>query len=123
MTPEDAIAALDRQLAQNGETVVLQRLTGAAQVGFSVDCRAFVRGYRPSELAGNVAQGDSMAVISPTDIKRAGWPGGFPLPGRDPLVPVKGDKLVVAGRQRAIEAAAPIYLGGELVRIELQVKG
>lgn len=128
MTPAAAIASLDRQLAAIGEDVILRRTIGTAnQVNIDVVCRAFVRGYEPKELVGSIVQGDSQVTISPTQINRAQWPGGQPVTSppsaTDPRVPRKGDKMIVAGKPRNVEAAAPIYLAGELVRIDLQVKG
>jgi hypothetical protein len=38
-------------------------------------------------------------------------------------VPRKGDKIIIEGRERNIEAAAPFYINGELVRLELQCRG
>ncbi|KRE02593.1 hypothetical protein ASE61_15055 [Bosea sp. Root670] len=116
MTPAQAIAALDRQLAQHGETVTLQRLAGAA-VAQEVTVPAFVRGFAPQELVNGITQQDSKLILSPTDL--SGWSSG----GVDSPVPVKNNRIVIAGRVRAVEAAAGIRLGGVLVRIECTVRG
>lgn len=111
----DAIAALNRALAAVGEDVTLTRntLTLGVLVPTAITCRAVVRGYQPAELIGGIIQGDSLAILSPTEIANSSWPG-----------PVRhNDKLTVQGRERNIEAAAPIYAEGELVRIELQLRG
>lgn len=126
MTPEESIAMLDRQLAAHGQDVTLRRLTGTQLIPFDVVCRAFVRGYGPDELTGTIAQGDSLVILSPTEIEANDWPGpnSSATPDTsDRRVPRKGDKVVIAGRVRNVEAPAPIYLGGELVRINLQVRG
>lgn len=126
MTPAQAIAMLDRQLAANGEDVTLQRWGGSPlAVQASCTVRAFVRGYRPNELiAGSgIIQGDTMATISPTQITAAGWPGDYADAVGDAQVPRQGDRLVVAGRTRVVQAAAPIYMNGTLVRVELQARG
>jgi hypothetical protein len=123
MTADEAISALDDQIALHGEDVVLRRLVpGAPPVEATV--RAHVRGYLPRELVGSIVQGDTRVVLSPTSISAAGWPGAATqIDGTDAAVPRKGDRVVLSGRVRAVEAAAPVYLAGALVRIELQVRG
>lgn len=128
MTPEAAIASLDRMIEQNGEEVCLQRITGTVnQATFSATVRAFVRGYQPQELVGSIVQGDSKVILSPTGIAAAQWPGPqivrIPPVTTDVRVPTTNDKCVIAGRTRNIQAATPFYLGGQLVRTELNVKG
>lgn len=119
MTPADAIAILDRQLAEHGQTITLRR-NGSPNVDVSLS--AFVRGYEPRELNGGVVQGDSEVTISPTGI--GSWPGALAQSdGSDTKVPRKNDKVLIAGRLRNIEASAPIYIGSTLVRINLQVRG
>lgn len=119
MTPQAAIAALDRQLHLHGHDAVLRRATwsGTTKTTADVTVRIKLRGYAPDELVGGIIQGDSAVVMSPTQINAAGWPSGAPEP------PKAGDTLVSAGRARAVIAAEPIYLGGEVVRIEMQVRG
>ncbi|MCK0198979.1 hypothetical protein MWN34_18940 [Ancylobacter sp. 6x-1] len=125
MTPLQALAALDLWLAEFGSPVILRRVTwlDGVAVPADVEMPAMVRGYQPHELTGSTVQGDSSVLLSPTPIIKAGWPGVPSADGTDVRVPVRGDKLVIAGRVRNIEAAAPIYVAGELVRIELQVSG
>ncbi len=88
---------------------------------------AFVRGYKPEQLVGSITQTDMFVILSPTEIERAKWPGGsglMPVYGvGDPRLPRKGDWVTVRGAQRNVEAVGPIYLRGELVRIEMNVKG
>ncbi len=119
MTPAAAIAALNRQLALHGQHAVLRRSTwvGTTKTNFDVAIRITLRGYRPEELLGGITQGDSQVVLGPTEIAAAGWPGGMVD------VPHAGDQIIAAGRARSIIASAPIYLGGELVRLDLQVRG
>ena len=119
------INALDRGLAARGEDVVLRRISGSGPSATSVDvtCRAVVRGYRPEELVGGIAQGDSQVILSPSEIRLSGWPDPDGSPSGSASLPRKGDKLIVQGRMRTIEAVAPIQVAGELVRIDLQVRG
>lgn len=125
MTPQQALDALDRMLTAYGAPAILRRITWAGSTSTSRDVavQALVRGYEPHQLVGGIMQGDSSAVLSPTPIIAAGWPGTAPPAGTDGRVPIIGDKLVVAGRVRNIQAAVPLYVGGELVRIELQLRG
>lgn len=113
MTPQAAIGALDRALASTGETITLRRTTGTQRVPLDVTCRAVVRNYRPIELVGEIQQGDSLVILSPTEMAQAQWP--WP--------PKNSDLVVVAGRQRAVQGVTPFYLDGTLVRVELQVRG
>lgn len=125
MTPEEMIADLDASLATDGEEVILQRLTlaaGGIQIPLSVRLRAFVRRYRPDELIGTITQQDSKVILSPTQIIRDGWTSGRPA-HEDARVPVNGNRVIIQGRPRKVEAADGIYPAGELVRIEMLVKG
>jgi hypothetical protein len=113
MRPERA--ALDRALARAGEPIVLRRVVGTnPQTWFDVTCQASVRGYRPEQLIGGITQTDSFVILSPTQILDAQWAGG---------IPKVNDKAIVQGRVRNVEFVAPIYVGGELVRIEMRVRG
>jgi hypothetical protein len=121
---EEHIARLDRSLARNGEDVTLQRLAlgpGGKQTPFSVKCRASVTGYKPEQLVGSIVQGDTLAVLSPTQITLAGWTNG--VASGDTRVPNSANRLLVQGTPRTIKAATPFYVAGELVRIELQIRG
>lgn len=105
MTPTAAIAMLDRQLAVEGQTVTLDR------DGVTVQLPAFVRGYRPEELIGDIRQGDIAVVVSPTGL------GTFSLPVR------RNDKLTIAGAVKNVEAAEHLRMQDQLVRINLTVRG
>lgn len=125
MRPE--IADLDDALADYGTDVVLRRVSGTApnQTNTDVTVRAAVRSYQPNELVGGINQTDSLVIISPTQIAAAGWPAGESASTTvaDPTLPRRLDKMIIAGRARNIEVVDPIYLGGELVRIEIRVIG
>jgi len=128
VTPENAIASLDRQIAQHGQKITLTRVTGVAnQAKFTATMRAIVRGYQPKELIGTIAQGDTKVILSVTDIEVARWPGpkvSNPMaPKIDPRVPLKSDPMVIEGVSRTIQAAAPFYIDGKLIKVEIQVRG
>lgn len=129
LTPPDMIEALDRDLTTAGQDVILQHLTlapGGTQIVFEAKCRAKVSGYAPKDLVGGITQDNAQVIISATEINRTGWPGPATKPtSTDCRVPSKslGDKVVINGKQRAVEAAVGIYVAGELVRIEIRVLG
>lgn len=126
MTPDEIKATLNSQLAEHGEDIELQRLTGTQLIPFKVTVRAFVRGYSADELIGGITQSDSRVILSPTEIEASGWPGPESPAGSttgDIRVPRKNDKAVIAGRKRNVESAVGIEVAGELVRIEMRVTG
>jgi hypothetical protein len=116
MTPADAIAMLDRQIAEHGQTVTFERLVGtgptATRQGGGVQIAAHVRTLREDELIAGMTQNDLMVIVSPTGLD--GWQFG---------IPIKGDKVVVDGVSRNIELPQPIKIAGTLVRLNLKVKG
>ena len=111
MTPEAAVAALGRQIAQSGQDVTLTFVeTGSSA---AIPIRAFVRGYQPHELTGGIVQGDTLVVVSPTSLVVAS------------RLPRRNDRVTIAGRVRHIEDVIPIYMGlaDQLVRLNMQVRG
>ena len=114
MTPEQVIAALDRQLAKHGEPVTVihfTALSGNPRPSVKAEnIKAFVRPVKAEELAGSIDQTASNVVLSPTDV-------GALLPLK------KGDKIVIQERERNIELPKPILLNGVVVRINLVVLG
>lgn len=116
-------AELDKDLLRAGERCRLQR---GSRI---VELRASIRDYRPAELTGGngLQAGDSHVIISTTEIDAAQWPDAATLAtttAGDPRIPIKGDKLILSnGRVRIVQAAWPaLYIGGELIRIELTIK-
>ena len=128
MTPENAIASLDRQIAQHGQEITLTRVTGVAnQAKFTATMRAFVRGYSREELTSTIIQGDTLVILSPTHIEASRWPGpkvANPTgPKTYPRVPLATDPMVIAGKTRTIQYADPTYINGKLAKIKVQVRG
>ena len=113
-----AIADLDRELRKVGEDIVLQRLvtdpdTGAQSPSYIANCRANVRAHQPQELQFMAGEAPvTVIVLSPTDLARELWPG----------LPQKDDRAIVQGRSANVEIVSPIYVGGTLVRIDLQTR-
>jgi len=123
---EQLIADLDEELARDGQDIKLQRLTGTQQIPFEAHCRAFVSPITAEQLIAGITQDSSNVILSPTQIIAAGWPG--PNSSKTPTtvdrrVPTPNDKVVIAGKVRQISASMPIYVDGELVRINLRVLG
>lgn len=120
-----AIATLERQLAKKGQTIRLQRTQATAGViseAAGVNVRAIVRGYRPEELGSGIQQQDSKIIMGAKEIIAASWASGRAAP-QDARVPMKNNRVVVAGRVYNVEAAVGIYMGADLVRIEIQARG
>ncbi|MBT9370278.1 hypothetical protein [Rhizobium sp. CSW-27] len=108
MTPDNAIAILDRALARNGQTVSLRRGNSAA--GEQV-MQAFVRGVTADEVVGTITQSHKKVTISPSGLQ-----------GAD--LPAVGARVVVDGVPRAIEIAPEVIrMNDVVVRINILVKG
>lgn len=120
----DEIDALNRALRRAGQTITLRKVTGTTSQTFTdVICKAVVRGYAPNELIGAIIQNDSLVILSPTEINAAVWPTAQGS-GADVRIPSRnrGDLCNIAGVWRSVQAGAGIYIGSNLVRIELQVR-
>jgi len=114
MTPSEIIADLDAALRDAGETITVRRYTVPAdtpRTTTDIDgVPAAVRALKAEELVGPINQTWSRVVLSPTLLA--------------PLLPlVKGDKVVVQGRERNVEFMQPFAVQSVLVRIELLVSG
>lgn len=131
----DLISSLDRALSSYGsEDIVLRRIVGSApnQVNVDVSCRARVNTLTVEQLAAGIPATELNVILSPTQINRAQWPGGtvpeLPPFNLDQRVPRAGvtDKvlLITRGDQpRAVTFADPVFIAGELVRINLRISG
>lgn len=112
------IQELNASLADVGETVKIRRLVGTALSPISCTVRALVRRSMDTQLVGTTTQEVGRAVLSPSELTAAGWPGP-PNP-----VPRGNDKLVdTAGQVYNIESSLPIYVDDVLVRIDLKFVG
>jgi hypothetical protein len=99
-------------LAKFGETVTLRR-TVVNQPAREITITAFCRGYKASELIGGIIQGDSLVVLSPTELHASDWP----------IPPKVNDKITFGGRLRNIQTCAPVTIRSEIVRYDLTVRG
>lgn len=110
MTPAQAIAALNRQLAKHGETVTFRRPRDGSIKEVTV--KAFVKFAEPSELVGATHQTVRHVIISPTGLD--GWPDGHPD---------EDDWCIIAGQECSLLPAKPKRLKDVLVRVNLMAKG
>ena len=103
MTPAQAIAQLDRQMAKHGQVINFKRaaVTQAA-VGF-------VRGYKAEQLVGMITQKDREVIVSPTSL------GSFQPRENDDF------NLGVGGKVGKVTAAESIQIGATIVRWNLRV--
>lgn len=108
MNPEQAISALDAQIAAHGQTVTLRTKHDAS--GQSLGCKAFVRGFKPAELVGGLQQGDTLVVLSPNDV--VGWADG-----------IKTTNFIeIAGAVRSVKSVETVRMNDAVVRINVQVR-
>jgi hypothetical protein len=125
VTPQQAIDALDRQLASHGEQVILRRRIAATNTFVEVAVRARLASYRAEraeQLVGSVKQIDFGFIISPTEILAASatWPGA----AGGGIHPKIGDFIQSAGwPDRRIESSRPVIIGGGIVRYEGRILG
>jgi hypothetical protein len=113
MTPGYLTRRLDRAIAKYGKTVSLQRTAvdanGAITVTLSVDCPAVLREFVPQDLEAGEVQ-DIRVILSPTSL------AAFGVPARD-------DRILIESNPSNVEQIAPLYFGGQLVRVNLLCRG
>lgn len=104
MTPDQAIAMLDRQLSAHGQAVVFKR--GAVEQ----TAVGFVRGFKAEQLVGLITQQDREVIVSPSSL------GSYQPRENDDFVITAGVKL---GK---VMAAEPVHIGATLVRWNIRVR-
>ncbi len=110
MTPREAIAMLDQQLIEHGETVTFRRPHDGSVAEATV--KAFVTYANSSEFVGSARQTIRNIIISPTGLEN--WPGGHPD---------VNDWCVIADQECGLLPAKPKRLNDVLVRVNLTVEG
>jgi hypothetical protein len=120
-TAAEKIARLDRSIARAGDSVTIQRTatagTGAVTVTEQVVCPAHVRASAPQDLVdGSVKEIAVILSATPLLTPAGSPPAAFGLPARD-------DRILIQGEPSNIVEVAPIYYGGELVRVNLLCRG
>lgn len=116
ITPAEAIAELDRALVETGQDVTLRRYTapsGTPRPKIDLPVRGFVRPVEEltvKELVGNITTPYFEVILSPT--------------GTAALLPiVRGDKIVIDGKERNVEMPRRITMDNVLVRMKIMVAG
>jgi hypothetical protein len=120
--------ALDRALDRNHRLITIRRVVGQspnAIVIDAVDVRAAINNYEPEDLVGDIQQGTSKVIMSPTDLERQQWPGGLPPTAKEKdRYPLNGDLAIVDGKARKINGDAELFkIGAEVVRLEFDILG
>lgn len=121
-TAATKIARLNRSIARTGETVTLQRTAvgaaGAVSIVEQITCPAHVRASAPQDVLGGEDVREMRVIISATALAQTS--GSPPVPFN---IPAKDDIAVIQGRPANVVDAAPIYYGGQLVRVNLLCRG
>lgn len=117
MTADEARDAYVRAMNVAGETITIRRYTGTGpdRPYFDASVRARVTRYEPHEIVGLIQQGDRRIILLAEDMVAA----------QIPLALTNGDKVVVRGDELNIEGSDDNTrrVAGELIAIELQVRG
>lgn len=111
MAAQDTIARLDASLERAGTDIKIFRAASF------VECRARVRGLSAQELrpGSTSGQGTFRAILSPT---------AFTASGAAVTLPLKvTDKVLWNGSQRTVTFVWPVYINGQVVRIEADFMG
>lgn len=103
MTPNEAIDALDRQIAAHGQSVSFKRSTSR------LDARGFVREFKPEQLVGLITQQDRKVILSPSVLGTYG-------------VPKAQDDVNIAGQIGKVQSVGMTHLNDVLVRLEIRVR-
>jgi hypothetical protein len=121
------IVDLDNSLAQNGRDAILRRIYGIAPNTSQVDVAVLIHMDSTTEthITGGIAQTEAKVIMSPSEIAAAQWPGGEVADAANPTPnwPRRLDRLIVDGHVCSIEYVDPKVIRGELVRIELTIRG
>lgn len=89
------------------------RGVGGILVPLEVVVYGVAKGYTPQELVGAIIQGDTQITITNAEIAAAQWPGP----------PKIGDKIIMDGREKNIQAVEQKFLGSEILVFVCQVRG
>lgn len=111
MSPEN----IQDMLARRGQPMILRRLdiTQSPTVNVDVTVQGWVRAYAAHELIGGIVQGDRQVTISNAEIAAAGWPGP----------PRAHDLVNIAGRFLNVQAVNTMYIGTDIAKHALTVRG
>jgi hypothetical protein len=123
------LQALNAALARSGEDIILTRTVrrSGSDVAVPVTCRAVVRALKAEEVVGNFQMSDQIVILSPSQMFAASWPGqddDIPVGSTvDHRIPRANDIVRARGRDMRVILPKSFFVNGELVRIELVVRG
>lgn len=119
MSPDEIKVSYRRMIDEVGEDILIRRYTGTGQNRpyFDATVRARVAGYAPSEMVGDIKQGDRKVIALAEDLIAA----QVALP----LAPSANLKVVARGREMDVKAVddSTRRVAGVLIAIEMQVAG
>lgn len=110
------IGTVADMIGRYGQSLILRRLTVTGtpeQVKFDVALPGVVRAYKLEELIAGIIQGDREVTISDQEIAAAQWPGP----------PRRSDRVMIAGVETHVEAVNTVYVGDDVAKHVLQVRG
>lgn len=111
MTPATAIAMLDAQMRVHGQTATLQLAGTTTPVTFQlVSVLAFVRQYKPDELAGALQQGDRLAIIRNTELAAY-------------RAPRKNDRLVLGSETCTVQSVETRRVADTVISHWMTIRG
>ncbi|RWC29257.1 MAG: hypothetical protein EOS27_16525 [Mesorhizobium sp.] len=123
------IARLDRQIRLHGEPVQLARKV-AGIVRHRLNLRGIVKTFGAEQLIGSITQVNYLVIVSPTELRKKGFPGALPvtiasgaIPPKDDIIPTTVDAVIMRGAEKAVQSVDAIYDGDQVVRIEIKVQG
>lgn len=126
------IADLDAALAENGEEAILRRSVGSRNtvhidVCVVINTRTRVASRNSDEVIDGIGQANLNVTMSLTQIIAAQWPGGGVEVDQpfliDRSIPKRGDTMIIKGRAYYIEIVDAIKIKGEIVRINVALRG
>jgi hypothetical protein len=117
MSPSEIKASYRRMMDAVGEPIAIRRYTGtgANRPFFDAPVMARVVEFKPSDLVGDIIQGDRSLIVIAQDL----------IDAQVPLNLRKGDKAMVRGKELNIEAVDDNTrrVQGELIAYEIRVRG
>lgn len=103
------VASVASRIQREGESVTFTK----ADNSVTATVQAFVRGYQPHELVGDIAQGDREMRVAPGDLTALGWTDA----------PDQPDRVLIGGQVAVVQSAETRSLRGVPCMYLVQVRG
>lgn len=104
MTASEAIADLDSNLADYGQSISFRKSDGSE----TLVTTGFVRGYQPQQLVGLIQEVDRNVILSPTGV------GAFVIEATD--------QVALNGQLGTVQSVEPVSIGATVVRLNCRVR-